>query len=138
MNLNRIAVTVVGMSLLGLTSLTGCSSKPTAEAPAAPEAMSSPAMSSAALPAGPAGLTAVVDNTKTAVAAGDFKQAETNFGQFETAWKPIEDGIKEKSPDAYDKIESGMDQVMGALKASDKEKGLSALASLNDTIKTVQ
>ncbi len=141
MNLNRMAVSFVAMSLLGLASLAGCTAKPKAEAeaPAAsPGAMPSAATSPAAIPAGSAGLMAVVNNTKTAVAAGDFNQAKANFEQFETVWKPVEDGIKAKAPDAYEKIESSMDQVNGALKASDKGKGLAALQSLSDTIETVQ
>jgi pectin methylesterase-like acyl-CoA thioesterase len=147
MNLNRIALSLLGISFLGLASLTGCSSKPTAEAPApaeapatspmasAPAAMSPAAMSPATIPAGTAGLTAVVDNTKTAVATGDFKGAQAAFDQFEGVWKTVEDGVKTKTPDVYDKVESGMDAVNGALKASDKEKGMAALQSLNDTIK---
>jgi len=139
MSLNRTAVSLLSVSLLGLASLAGCSSKPSAEAPAmSPEASPTTAMAPAAIPSGTAGLTAVVDNTKTAVSAGDFQKAKTEFDKFEGAWHPIEDGIKAKAPAAYDKIEAGMDQVTGALKASDKEKGLAALQSLNDTIQTVK
>jgi len=132
MSFNRTAVSLLSISLLGLASLAGCSSKPTAEAPAmSPEAKPSTAMSSpeamapAAIPSGTAGLTAVVDNTKAAVSAGDFQKATAEFDKFEGAWHPIEDGIKAKAPAAYDK-------------ASDKQKGLSALQSLNDTIQTVK
>jgi hypothetical protein len=139
MRFNRTAVSLLSVSLLGLASLAGCSSKPTAEAPTnSPETSTTTAMSSPAIPSGTAGLTAVVDNTKAAVSAGDFQKATAEFDKFESAWKPVEDGIKAKAPAAYDKIEAGMDQVTGALKASDKEKGLSALQSLNDTIQTVK
>ncbi|MFM7426057.1 MAG: DUF4363 family protein [Elainella sp.] len=83
------------------------------------------------------GLKQVVTNTKTAVEAGDFSKAKTEFDQFETAWKPIEDGIKAKSPQGYDAIEANMDKVGNALNSADKTQALASLQSLEQAIATV-
>ena len=140
-------ITLVVVGTLGLFAATGCGpkeNKETAAAPAAaPEATApSPATSPAAgqAEAGAdgktAGLTAVVSKTKAAVETGDAAKAKTEFEQFETAWKPIEDGIKEKTPDAYDAIEKSMDEVSGQLSAAklDKTKALAALSALDSAI----
>lgn len=144
----RRSVALLAIGTLSLFAATGCGpkgNKETAAAPAAsPEAIApSPAASPAA--AGKAegkaegktaGLTAVVSKTKAAVETGDAAKAKTEFEQFETAWKPIEDGIKEKTPDAYDAIEKSMDEVSGQLSAAklDKTKALAALSALDSAI----
>jgi soluble cytochrome b562 len=80
-------------------------------------------------------LTAVVTKTRAAVEAGDEAKAKTEFEQFEAAWKPVEDGIKEKNPKAYEAIEEAMDGVSGQLSGNlDKAKALAALSSLEGAI----
>lgn len=79
----------------------------------------------------------MASNTKTAVEAGDFNQAQQAFDQFEGAWSQVEDGIKAKSTGSYDAIEENMDQVTAALRANNKENALSALQSLEDNINQI-
>jgi soluble cytochrome b562 len=84
-------------------------------------------------------LTAVVTKTRAAVEAGDAAKAKTEFEQFEAAWKPVEDGIKEKNPKAYEAIEEAMDGVSGQLGGNlDKAKALTALSSLEGAIGQVK
>jgi hypothetical protein len=85
------------------------------------------------------GLLTVVTNTKTAVEAGDFAKAKTEFGQFEDSWKMVEDGVKAKSADTYDTIESSVDEVNNNLKESqpDQTKLLASLQTLTDSITSV-
>lgn len=134
------------LSLIGLATLVGCNSTQptvTSESPA----LSTPMASS---PTGPASTTAstgaqgetaglknVVSKTQAAVETGDFAKAQSEFEEFEDSWKPIEDGIKEKSPTGYDTIESSMDEVSSALKDSDKTKATAALKSLDQAIAAI-
>ena len=154
------AIGTVGM--VSLLALTGCSSsdKTTAEASpsamaespsattASPDAMAaSPGMSHAspdAMAASPAmsssaktaGMKKVVASTTAAVEAGDFAKAKTEFGTLESQWHPIEDGVKEKSSETYNKIEDTTSAVNSELKASqpNKDKTLAALKSLDEAI----
>lgn len=83
------------------------------------------------------GLTAVVSKTRAAVEANNFSAAQTEFEQFETAWKPIEDGIKAKSPDNYDQIEASMDKISGGLRSS-QPNAPELLANLKQLDQTIQ
>ena len=142
-NSNRKLAACAFVAGLLITTLTACG-KPEASAPASP-AMSSPSMSSPA--AGSAmtstgtnvdGLLSVVNNTKAAVEANDFPKATAAFEQFEGSWKPVEDGVKAKSKDGYDKIEASMDEVRGALKTSDQKKSMAALQSMTEHVNSVK
>ncbi|WP_158234459.1 DUF4363 domain-containing protein [Limnothrix sp. PR1529] len=137
----RLALALV--AALSIVTSAGCSSQ-TAANPAASPAESAaaspvePAASPAASPAAGgdlSALTAVVTKTRAAVEAGDAAKAKTEFEQFEAAWKPVEDGIKEKNPKAYEAIEEAMDGVSGQLGGNlDKAKALTALSSLEGAI----
>jgi hypothetical protein len=130
----------------GITALTlvscgdSTSQAPKAEAPTttmakpAEKAAAKPAAKSAAPAAGFAALQTVVSTTKAAIVKGDFNQAKTEFGKFETAWKPVEDGIKAKAPKLYTAIENGMDSIEQGIKSKDKAKTLSALDALKASI----
>lgn len=85
---------------------------------------------------GVAGLTSVVTNTKAAVEAGDFAKAKEEFGKFEAAWAPIEDGIKSASPEAYTAIEDNAGKITAALNEAspDKAKVMEMLTSLGSSI----
>jgi hypothetical protein len=107
---------------------------PKAESPAMTKPAEKPAEKSAAPAAGFAALQTVVSTTKGAIAKGDFELAKTEFGKFETAWKPVEDGIKAKAPKLYTAIEDGMDSVTQGIKSKDKGKTLSALDALKASI----
>lgn len=131
----KLVVGLAVASLVGLTALAGCSStKPTAST--SESTAPSPVETTQASSTGFGDLQAVVTKTKTAVEAGDFAQAKTEFDKFESAWQPVEDGVKAKSPDSYDKIETNMDQVTAGLKAAqpDKTKVLASLQALDETI----
>jgi hypothetical protein len=124
---------VSGFALLGLA---GCGSTQAS----APET-SSPAVqaSTAASPnAGFVALKSVTDQTATAVKAGKLDQAKTEFEKFEASWKIVEDGVKTKSSQTYDKVEEGLDTVNGELKNKqpDTAKMLTALQSLSESIAT--
>lgn len=136
-NLNRVAISAITVGLVSLAALTGCSNSPKTASEPASEPASQPSMATSS-GTGTDSLLKVVNNTKAAVEAKDFPQAKTAFEQFEGSWKPIEDGIKTKSPDGYDKIEGSMDQVMSALNASDQQKSLVALQSLSEQINSVK
>ena len=147
------AIGTVGM--VSLLALTGCSNpeKPTAEASpsamaespsattASPDAMAaspgaSPAMSDTMSSSKTAGMMQVVSSTTAAVEAGDFAKAKTEFGNLEGQWSKIEDGVKEKSSDTYNKIEDTTNAVNSELKESQpsKDKTLAALKSLDEAI----
>jgi high-affinity Fe2+/Pb2+ permease len=81
-------------------------------------------------------LTGVVTNTKAAVDAGDFGKAKTEFGKFEGFWAKVEDGVKSKSPAAYDAIETNVKSVEKALASADKAKATDALKALGTAIAT--
>ncbi len=102
---------------------------PKAETPATKSAEKSVTPS-----AGFAALQTVVSTTKSAIVKGDFDQAKTEFGKFEDAWKPMEDGIKVKAPKLYTAIEDGMDSVAQGIKSKDKDKTLTALDGLKSSI----
>ncbi len=132
----RLALALV--AALSIVASAGCSSQTTASSAPAASPVEQPAASPAPSPAAGgdlSALTAVVTKTRAAVEAGDEAKAKTEFEQFEAAWKPVEDGIKEKNPKAYEAIEEAMDGVSGQLSGNlDKAKALAALSSLEGAI----
>ncbi|MBD2664405.1 hypothetical protein B6N60_00876 [Richelia sinica FACHB-800] len=84
-------------------------------------------------------LLGVVNSTTTDVNAGNFTKAKAEFDKFEDFWSKVEDGVKDKSPDAYKKIEDNADEIKAGLKAAkpNKEKLSTALKSLNQNLTTV-
>ncbi|NJM48575.1 MAG: DUF4363 domain-containing protein [Alkalinema sp. RU_4_3] len=125
---------------MALLALTACGNKEeVAEVPA--EKVPAAAMS--AKPAAPAmggvaGLKSVVTETKTAIAAGDFAKASASIGKFEAAWKPVEDGIKAKSPKVYAMIEGAVPKVVAAVKSKDKAAAMTALTGLETAMATLK
>lgn len=126
--------------MIGLSALVGCSNTP--------QRATEPTASSTAPTTDTAKITSVegfnslrnvVTNTKAAVEAGDFAKAKTEFSQFEDSWSQVEDGVKDKSADTYDAIESSVDQINNELKASqpDQNKVLAGLQSLTTDINSV-
>jgi hypothetical protein len=126
--MNRFQLLLVGTAILGLA---GCG-EPKASTLEAPVAQAS----STAEASGFTALQGVTDKTAAAVKSDKFDQAKTEFGQFETSWKTVEDGVKTKSSDTYKKIEEGLDTVNGELKNKqpDKAKVITALQSLSKEI----
>ncbi len=82
----------------------------------------------------------IVSSTKTAVEAGNFAKAKTEFENFDKSWKDVEDGIKAKSPDTYKAIEDSMDKVSAELKQSKpvKDKVVTELQTLEKSVKSVK
>lgn len=125
---------VAAISVLVLAGCTNAQQSTTQTSPVA-----SPAATGQASKAGVDSLLSVVSNTKTAVEAGDFAKAKTNFDKFEDNWEQVEDGIKAKSADSYKAIEDSLDRVTGQLKGSqpNKEIVLKELQSLENNINSV-
>lgn len=86
------------------------------------------------------GLLEVVSNTKADVQAGDFTKAQNDFNNFETYWSQVEDGVKTKSSESYDAVESSMDKISGELSSNqpNKDKALTELQNLEKTINSVK
>ncbi len=127
--MNRFyAALLGGLSTLLLVS---CGSSPSTPQAAAP-ASAPPASPAAAKPtaAGFMALQKVINQTKTAVEAGNFEQAQVAFDKFEPAWKTVEDGVKAKSSATYEAIEDGMDAVNKGIKGKSKEQVLEALKTI--------
>lgn len=133
--MTRGRLTLALVATLSILTSAGCSSQTAANPAASPV---EPAASPAASPVAGSdlsALTAVVTNTRAAVKAGDKSKAKAAFEQFEAAWKPVEDGIKEKNPKAYKAIEDAMDSVSEQLGGNlDQAKALAALSSLDGAI----
>ncbi|WP_088240782.1 DUF4363 domain-containing protein [Calothrix rhizosoleniae] len=85
---------------------------------------------------GVSGLVGAITKTQTAIKAGDFKTAQTEFKAFQNTWKTLGDGIKAKSAKTYDAIEKNAKEVNGVLNSSkpDQGKALKALESLGKAI----
>lgn len=131
MQMNRTLVgPVATLGLISLTVLGGCSQQQ-ANVPIAKTEMKQAAGTDAS------GLTTVVAKTRTAVEANNFSAAQSEFDQFESAWKPIEDGIKAKSPDNYDRIEASMDKISAGLRAA-QPNASDVLANLKELDQTIQ
>jgi predicted NUDIX family NTP pyrophosphohydrolase len=96
------------------------------------------ATASKAAPDQNAGFTAlqgVVSATKTAVAAGKLDVAKTEIAKFEAAWKPVEDGVKAKSPENYKAIEASVEEIeTGITKKQPKDALLASLQKLSQSV----
>ena len=113
--------------------------------PAAPAAVASPSPSPSPLPSPAAGspadqLSALgrrVDAAAQALQTGNLAQAKHEFEEFDEGWEKIEDGIRDKSRDAYRAIEDAMDEVEAALvkpATPDVAATTAALRKLRETI----
>lgn len=148
MNSFKFTISILAVSLLVLT---GCqkAEQPTAQPTTTPSVSATKVTTSPpietknetdkAVPSDETGkgfgdLTTVVSKTRQAVDANDFAKARAEFDKFEDAWSKVEDGVKAKSSDTYNAIEDNVDKLQDALKASNKEKSISALQTLNDSI----
>ncbi|MBN3890618.1 MAG: DUF4363 domain-containing protein [Nostoc sp.] len=136
----QLISSVVGISLLALV---GCNSPEQATTQTTPAVTPNASSATSAPPTtsttGNSSLLTIVSKTKAAVTSGNFVQAKKEFDKFEDSWKEVEDGIKVKSRNNYETIETNMDQVTEELKASkpQKDKLLTALQSLEKTITAV-
>jgi hypothetical protein len=81
-------------------------------------------------------LNEVVNNTKTAVDAGDFAKATAELSKFNGFWAKVEDGVRTKAPEAHGAIESNIKTAETALKSADQAKATEALNALNAAVAT--
>jgi hypothetical protein len=131
------------LSPIAVVALTSCSAPtppPQAAAPAPAATAVKPATAKVTFDAktiaGFKTLQAVVNQTETAVKAGDFAAASQEFAAFETTWKTIEDGITAKSTETYTSVEKSLKAIEEGLKGKEKAETLSALTALNATLAT--
>lgn len=57
-------------------------------------------------------------NSQNLLAQGDIAGARAAYNQFDTGWEAIEDGVRDRSRDAYQRIEDAMNDVYTALNAN--------------------
>jgi hypothetical protein len=121
--------------LLVLT-ITSCANKTeTVETPVATAPADTTAPQTPGKAAGLTALQSIVSATKTAVEAGKLDVAKTEIAKFEAAWKPVEDGIKAKSPEKYKAIEAGVEEIeAGITKKQPKEALLASLQKLSQNV----
>jgi len=82
-------------------------------------------------------LTKEIDEARDALRAGDITAAKAKYGEFQSGWGPIEDGIRARDRDAYVRIEDGMRAVSDTLLTSehpDTARADAALIALDETI----
>ncbi|PSB44615.1 DUF4363 domain-containing protein [filamentous cyanobacterium Phorm 6] len=137
---------ILVLSAVTLVALAGCGDNQASTPPTAPSAVptattttTTTTTSGSEKPVSPASypeLMSVVTNTKTAVEAGDFVKAKTEFDKFETSWKQVEDGIKAKEPKNYEAVEDTTEKVTDELKKAQPSKDL-VLAQLQSLEKTI-
>jgi len=138
---------ILVLSALGLLTLAGCDSAKEASTPqTSPSSVPATAVNATtpvktdktATALNYPELSGVVFNTKTAVQAGNFAKAKTEFGKFENAWKKVEDGIKAKNPKGYNAVEEAAEKVTNEFKKSQPSKDtvVVELDSLDKTIKS--
>jgi Domain of unknown function (DUF4363) len=85
-----------------------------------------------------ANVAGVVSKTKAAVDAGDLEQAKSEMSKFEDSWSKVEKGIKAKSPETYDTIETNAKDAQSAVNSKDKAKALAALKALGNAISSAK
>jgi hypothetical protein len=125
-------------SSLLVLSMASCANKPATTENSATVPENSTATAPKAAPdkaAGFVALQSVVTATKTAVAAGKLDVAKTEIAKFESAWKPVEDGVKAKSPENYKAIESGVEEIeTGITKKQAKDALMASLQKLSQNV----
>jgi hypothetical protein len=136
--MKRLNQALLSASAIALLALTACGKKEEAEVPVEKPPTAAMPQKAAAAMGGIGGLKTVVTDTKTAIAAGDFAKASASIGKFEAAWKPVEDGIKAKSPKVYAAIEGAVPKVVAAVKSKDKAAAMAALTGLETAMSTLK
>jgi hypothetical protein len=128
---------ISSLVVMSLLTLLGCTNPEQATIPTTvnPNLASAPEKPAS----GNNSLLTIVSKTKTAVISDNFGQAQQEFDKFEGAWKEVEDGVKAKSHQNYDVIETNLDNLTQELKATkpQKAKVMTALQSLEKTITVI-
>jgi hypothetical protein len=133
--LRFIAISSTALTALALASCSAPTAPPEVATPAPSVAAAKPATAKVTFDAktiaGLKTLQTVVSKTATAVTAGDFATASTEFEGFEKTWKSIEDAISPKSTETYTSVEKSAKAIEAGLKSKEKAGTLSALTALN-------
>src|SRR5215213_1808001 len=79
--------------------------------------------------------TALVERALAAANAGDFTTALREYKNYENRWFEIEDGVRDKSRDAYRAIEKYMADASVRLEDKKKDEAVAALTALNAELK---
>src|SRR6185436_14800110 len=79
--------------------------------------------------------TAIVERALAAANAGDFTTALREYKNYENRWFEIEDGVRDKSRDAYRAIEKYMSDANLGLDSKKKDEAVAGLTALNAELK---
>jgi hypothetical protein len=83
------------------------------------------------------GLSKHVDSAMVALKSGDVREARRRYQDFDRGWDRIEDGVRAKSREVYQKVERAMGGVKNKLvkpSKPDADAALKALGELKSTI----
>ena len=78
---------------------------------------------------------AIVERALAAAKAGDLATALREYKGFENRWFEVEDGVRERSREAYRVIEKHMSSADTALAAKKQDEAITALTALNEEVK---
>lgn len=126
------------LSLAGAIALSGCGSnngantqQPAAQQPAAqqPAQTTAPATD---MKTGVANMLTVTSDLNKAIEAGDEAKVKELGPKLEDAWRPFEDGVKDKFPQDYETIEKALDPTIAGSQVSPLDK--ETLKKLNDQL----
>ena len=73
-----------------------------------------------------------------ALQSGDVRAAKQHFQDFDQGWDRIEDGVRAKSRDAYQKVERSMGNVKIKLVKPNKPDNAAALTALKELKATIE
>jgi len=79
----------------------------------------------------------LLDQTKAAVQAGDFKTASTDFSQLNDKWYVVEDRVKAVSAEQYRDIEAKLADAKAALNSSKASDAMTAFGAIDSDLGTV-
>ncbi len=145
-NLGPVLALLSTVSLLSLSACSGSNASNVAPSNAVPEATTAPAAVSTPEAMAPvadqqqvwANMTQDLAAAEAAIKVKDFARAKAKFESFDEGWDRVEDGVKEKSKDAYKQIEEGIDGVKNTLTRPAQPNAEKAAAALQTLAKTVQ
>lgn len=140
--MKKVFKTIAVLSLVAVIGLTGCgvnnnsapSNKTSAESSQSAASQSSQNQDQA-LKEGISKLLHTAKQLDKAIVAGDENKIKETGPKLEEIWKAIEEGVKAKYPDSYNKVEEYLDPTVAGSKTSPVDKG--TLSKLNNQLVTV-
>jgi iron uptake system EfeUOB component EfeO/EfeM len=128
--MKNAAKALVALTLVSGLIFTGCSNATKSDAGTSSSTTSTPKAS--AIKEGADKMLVVTEDLKKAVEAQDDKKIKETGPKLEEAWKPFEDGVKDKYKDMYKKVEDSLSPTIAATEASPIDKA--AVAKFNDQL----